>query len=94
MGAGSDRPPQDGPSAEESAGRRAAARRTWNVRRTDLVHADDDLPEGTPASRVLLVWPLMLEAWRVSGRPLPTFRRDQMPGVVWRAGQVPPEHVA
>ena len=40
----------------------------------------DDLSAATTAEeRLAMVWPLTLQAWTLSGRPLPTHRRDGLP---------------
>lgn len=44
--------------------------------------AGDPRMGGTIAQRVAAVTELTLEAWRLSGRPLPTYTRATMPIVV------------
>jgi hypothetical protein len=38
-----------------------------------------------------MMWPLAVEAWTLSGRPLPTYERANMPGRLFRADEVPPD---
>ncbi len=41
---------------------------------------EDDLSESTTAAeRVAMVWTLTLEAWKLSGRPLPQYQRHETP---------------
>jgi hypothetical protein len=44
--------------------------------------AGDPRTGGTAEQRLRAVEELTLEAWRLSGRPLPTYTRDTMPIVV------------
>jgi hypothetical protein len=63
---------------------RAAARRaTWTITRAsnDGGVAPVPLAEG---DRLALVDELSLRAWKLSGRPLPTYTRPDMPGRVIR----------
>jgi hypothetical protein len=40
----------------------------------------DDLSSSTTAEeRIAMVWALTLEAWKVSGQPMPDYRRAEMP---------------
>jgi hypothetical protein len=48
----------------------------------------DDLSDiTTAAERVAMMWPLAVEAWRVAGRTLPTYARDQMPSRLFRRAE-------
>jgi len=69
-----DRPP---PNRTE----RARHRRTWPVRRYTLgEEPGDDLSASTTAvQRLAMMWPLAVEAWRLSGRPLPDYPRSRAP---------------
>ena len=62
-------------------GARAAARRSLPIRVFRLgSEPSDDLSGSTTAEqRLAMMWPLALEAWRVSGRPLSRYARDRMP---------------
>lgn len=41
---------------------------------------DDDLLERTtPEERVAMVWPLTVEAWSLTGRPIPEYPRARTP---------------
>jgi hypothetical protein len=61
--------------------RRASERATWPVRvyRLDEVPGDDLSAQTTPAQRLAMMWPLALEAWSLSGRPLPAYARSEAP---------------
>jgi hypothetical protein len=49
----------------------------------------DDLSATTSIEeRIAMMWPLALEAWNVSGRTLPGYRRAEMPGRVIIGGHV------
>jgi hypothetical protein len=60
---------------------RAAARRTWPVRTFPLgAEPSEDLSRtSTAAERLAMMWPLALEAWSLTGRPLPEYRRSEAP---------------
>lgn len=69
---------------------RAAARKDWPVRRLTLAEAgaDDDLSATTtPAQRLAMMWELALNAWTLTGQPLPSYSREQMPGRCTRAAK-------
>ena len=60
---------------------RARARALWSVRRADLADDGGDvMTAGTPSERVAMVWALTLDAWAMSGKPIPDYRREVMPG--------------
>ena len=70
--------------------KRARARATWPVRRSSLEQegANDDLSATTtPEERLAMMWPLALEAWSLTGRPLPSYTRAEMPGRLLRPPQ-------
>lgn len=60
---------------------RAARRRSWMVRLCRLGEgSSDDLSAfTTPEERLKMMWPLAIEAWRLSGGSLPTYERGQAP---------------
>jgi hypothetical protein len=60
---------------------RAASRRTWSVRLVALgSEPPDDVDRSTtPEERLAMVWSLTVEAWAVSGRPMPTYPRTGTP---------------
>ncbi|MGD8862816.1 MAG: hypothetical protein PVI30_22580 [Myxococcales bacterium] len=74
--------------AEEARRRRAAARRAWPVRRVPLTkQGGDDLSATTTVEqRLAMVWRLTVDAWASSGRPFPTYTRDEAPGRLRRLG--------
>ena len=59
---------------------RAAARHSLPIRifRLGAEPSDDLSGSTTPEQRLAMMWPLALEAWSVSGRPLPRYARDGM----------------
>ncbi len=66
---------------------RARARSQWPGKVLRLEDEDGGAlaPAGTsPAELVASVWSLTLDAWALSGRPLPTYTRAEMPGRVVR----------
>lgn len=60
---------------------RAAGRHSLPIRvfRLGAEPSDDLSGSTTPEHRLAMMWPLALEAWSVSGRPLPRYTRDHMP---------------
>ena len=64
-----------------SDGKRAAARATWPIRVVPLSPTpDDDLSHTTTASeRLAMMWDLALDAWTMTGSPLPTYEREDAP---------------
>ena len=70
-----------------------ARRAKWAVRRFRLgEEPGDDLSDSTTVEeRLDMMWPLAVEAWTLSGRPLPTYTRANMPGRLYRAGETPPD---
>ncbi|MDX2020925.1 MAG: hypothetical protein SF187_11855 [Deltaproteobacteria bacterium] len=71
-----------------SKAERAAARRSWPVRKTTLAQEDDvGLVAGTPSELVAMVWRLTQDAWAMSGAPYPTYSRGDMPGRLIRRAE-------
>lgn len=60
---------------------RAAARRSWPVRIYRLAEqpSNDLTSTTTPLQRLEMMWPLALEAWSLSGRPMPEYDRRSSP---------------
>jgi hypothetical protein len=77
----------------EAGERRRAARAHWPIARFPLgQEPPDDLSETTtPAQRVAMMWGLAEEAWRVAGRPLPTYDRTTLPARLFRPGEPRPD---
>jgi hypothetical protein len=63
------------------ASSRAAARRAWPVRLVALgAEAHASLDRSTsPEERLAMVWTLTVEAWALSGRPMPAYSRATTP---------------
>ena len=72
---------------------RRSARARWPVAKYRLgEEPSDDLSESTSASeRVAMMWPLAMEAWKVAGRAIPTYRRAEMPCRLFRPGERRPD---
>ena len=47
---------------------------------------DDLSASTTPEERLAMVWELTLRAWALSGRPIPTYERHEMPVIIQRRG--------
>lgn len=60
---------------------RARARAAWPVRRYPIGgEPSDDLRASTTAEeRLAMMWPLAVEAWSLTGRPLPEIPRAKWP---------------
>ncbi len=67
---------------------RAKARAKWPVRRHALgEEPPDDLRDSTTAEeRLAMVWQLTVEAWSLTGRPLPDLPRSEWPVRIRRLG--------
>jgi len=67
--------------AEDDPAERAARRRAWPVRKYALgSEPSDDLSGSTtPEQRIAMMWPLALEAWSLTGDPLPDYARRDAP---------------
>jgi hypothetical protein len=76
--------------AQDAKTQRAAARAGWPIRRFALgTEPGPDLSDTTTAEeRIGMVWQLTLDAWAMSGQPLPDYPRHKSPGRVFR----PPEN--
>lgn len=71
------------------AARRAAERARWPGLKTTLAEAPggDDLSATTTVEqRLAMMWELALASWALTGQPLPTYSRAEMPGRVIRPG--------
>jgi hypothetical protein len=80
-------------SIVEDSRQRARRRGTWKVRSFRLgEEPGEDLSETTTvAERMAMMWELAVEAWTLSGQPLPVYRRDETPTRLYRAGEAPPD---
>lgn len=72
---------------EAARRRRAALRRARCTLTVTTPEASRPPRPPTPIARLAMMWPLSVEAWLLSGRPLPDYRREEMPGRVLRAGE-------
>ena len=56
---------------------------------------DDDLSDTTTVGeRLSMMWQLAVQAWTLTGRALPVYDRTNLPGRLFRSGEVPPEDSA
>jgi len=68
--------------SEADARARAARRANWPGARYALGHEPDaDLRATTTSSeRLDMMWQLALDAWAMTGRPIPSYTRAETPG--------------
>lgn len=68
-------------NGESSKIQRAQARASWPVHVYKLgEEPNEDLSAFTTAEeRLAMMWPLALEAWKLSGKPFPSYTREAMP---------------
>jgi len=73
---------------QDSEGQRRAARAAWPIARFTLgdESADDINAVTTAAERIAMMWPLAETAWKLAGRPLPTYDRSHIPARLFRPG--------
>lgn len=74
----------------ELKAQRAAARAGWPGLKSSLLEAPTVEALGTtlsPEQRLGLMWSLARDAWAMTGQPLPTYSRAEMPGRVIRKGE-------
>ena len=71
---------------EYPASLRAAQRRSWPVHKYSLgAEPSDDLSDQTtPEQRLEMMWPLAVEAWLLTGKPIPNYARAETPVVLIR----------
>jgi hypothetical protein len=67
--------------AEEERRQRRSSRLGWPIRKhsLDSRESDDLSPFTTAEERLQMMWPLALEAWSLTGRPLPDHTRGDAP---------------
>lgn len=60
---------------------RAAARNSWPIRKHRLgEEPSDDLRNSTTAEeRLDMMWQLTVDAWSLSGKPIPVYNRNEAP---------------
>ena len=77
-------------SSDPDSARRAQERASWPGGKTDLTGADgaENLADSTTVEqRLAMMWPLAVSAWALTGLPMPTYERSQIPGRVIRPGK-------
>jgi hypothetical protein len=64
-----------------AASRGANDRQSWpvHVHRLGAEPGDDLGATTTPEARLEMMWPLALEAWALTGRPMPSYSRSEAP---------------
>jgi hypothetical protein len=69
------------PSPEDSVSSDATRRGSWPVRlfRLGTEPLDDLSATSTPEERLAMMWPLAVEAFSLTGRPLPAYGRGEAP---------------
>lgn len=68
-------------SMDDAARARAQQRAAWPGGTTHLdADAPPDVSGLSPSERVAAVWSLTLDAWAMTGRPLPDYARAEAPG--------------
>jgi hypothetical protein len=72
--------------AKARAERRKQRASQWPLRRFDLGQEPlrDPLDQSTVDERLAMMWPLAKEAWSVAGKPIATYERGNMPGILTR----------
>ena len=72
----------------EAVAQRRATRATWPIACFALGDepADDVTAVTTPVERLAMVWRLAETAWKLAGRPLPTYDRQHIPARLFRPG--------
>ena len=77
----------------KSVAARRAARAGWPIAVYKLgSEPSDDLSEVTTAAeRVAMMAELAESAWRLAGRPMPDYDRQNIPGRVYRPGSIRPD---
>lgn len=79
------------PAVDPDVQERAEARATWQVRKVRLGEepSEDLSATTTAAERLAMMWRLAQDAWAMAGRPIPDYRREEMP-IVKRRLHDPP----
>lgn len=74
-------------ATRDARAERAAARATWPVECFQLgAEPEENLRETTtPEQRLGMMWELAVQAWTLSGQPMPSYDRRDAPGLVRRA---------
>jgi len=82
-----------GEDTEEERAARAAMRRAWPIRafRLGQEPGEDLSATTTAAERLAMMWPLALDAWASSGRPVPDYPRSRAPIRVLRRANRDPQ---
>jgi hypothetical protein len=75
--------------SERAQAAAAASRGSWPVRvfRLGAEPPDDLSGTSTPEQRLAMMWPLALEAFALTRRPLPEYRRFDTPVALRRLGE-------
>jgi hypothetical protein len=81
------------PASDRLAEQRRAVRAHWPILRLRLRDEPlDDLSTiTTPTERIAMMWSLAESAWKLAGRPLPTYNRRSLPARFFRPGEPRPD---
>lgn len=75
---------------DPAAIRRREARRKWSVVKRQLTAASEPEASVAPEIAIAAMWQLALDAWAMTGRPLPDYARADTP--VRRVAMEAPEN--
>ena len=80
-------------ASDRDAESRRRARADWPVTRyRSGEEPSDDLSDvTTPAERIAMMAELAEAAWKIAGRPLPSYERSNIPGRLFRPGEPRPD---
>ena len=75
---------------DSAANRRRDARREWRVVKLAMSASSESPGDFSPEMALASMWQLALDAWAMTGRPLPAYSRAETP--VKRLRMDAPEH--
>ncbi len=75
---------------DSAANRRRDARREWRVVKLAMSASSEPPVDMSPETELASMWQLALDAWAMTGRPLPAYSRAETP--VKRLRMDAPEH--
>jgi hypothetical protein len=81
-------------ASDSTKAERRAARRDWPVVKTTLSEQTRAAQPVTPEAGLAMMWQLALDAWAMTGKPLPKYSRAEAPVRCFRSressGETPP----
>jgi len=66
-------------TSDSANAERRAARRDWPVVKTTLSEQATAMHPLTPEAGLAMMWQLALDAWAMTGKPLPEYSRAEAP---------------